>query len=251
MVHKPVSGTRVTLRFAGESLEGFAGCNRYGATYSLQGSKFKIPKISSTAEGCLSPEGIMDQEETYLNILSGVDKIELADRNTLEMQNSARNAVLVFRREIQLSMNPSDLDGTAWALRALEGNTPLQGTPPTLSFKAGTISGSTGCRTFTATYNADGDNLQLLTLNMNEISCVKPEPYREQENQLLDRLDDLSKYKILTRTAGFNDLPGRNADIWIPARVKRSKALKVSPGYWIVFRKMGQSPHPFPALRST
>ena len=106
----------------------------------------------------------MDQEGTYLNILSGVDKIKLADRNTLEMQNTARNAVLVFRRELQLNMNPSDLDGTNWALQTLEGNAVLQGTPPTLSFKAGKLSGSTGCRTFTATYSADGDNLQLLTL---------------------------------------------------------------------------------------
>ena len=215
-------GTRVTLRFTAETLEGFAGCNRYGATYSLKGSQFKIPEISSTAEGCLAPEGIMDQEETYLNILSGVDKIKLADRNTLEMQNTARDSVLIFRRELQLNMNPTDLDGTAWALRALEGNAPLQGTPPTLSFRAGTINGSTGCRTFTATYNADGDNLQILTLSMNEIACLKPEPYREQENRLLDRFDDFSKYKLSLEqlelmtfqgeTLVFGSLPGETVE---------------------------------------
>ena len=192
----PLSGTRITLRFAAGSLEGFAGCNRYGASYTLKGNKFKIPEISSTAEGCLSPEGVLEQETTYLNILSGVDKIRFADRNTLEMENTARGAALVFRRELQLNMNPADLDGTTWVLRALAGNPPLPGTPPTLHFKKDVIRGSTGCRTFTATYEAGGDHLQLLTLRMNEIGCVKPEPFQQQENQLLERLDDLAKYKI-------------------------------------------------------
>lgn len=197
---EPISGTRVTLGFTAGTLEGFAGCNRYAASYTLKSGKFNIPEISSTAEGCLTPQGVLDQEAAYLNILSGVDQIKLADRNTLEMRNTARDAVLVFRRELQLEIDPADLEGTSWALRSLAGNPPLKGTSPTLQFKNGTIHGTAGCRTFTASYQAGADHLQLLMLEMNEIGCLKPEPFRDQENQLLDRLDDLYKYGLSGET---------------------------------------------------
>ncbi len=213
-----IAGSRITLDFSADTLKGYAGCNSYGGAYSLQGNKFKIPEISSTTEDCASPEGVLDQEKAYLNILSGVDKVRFPDRNTLEMQNTARDEVLVFQRELQLSMNPSQLEGTSWALRSLDGEAMLPGTSPILSFKTDAINGSTGCRTFAATYHADGDNLQLLTLDMNEIACAKPEPYQEQENRVLDRLDDISKYQVTAEqlelitvqgdTMTYGSLPG-------------------------------------------
>jgi heat shock protein HslJ len=68
-------GTAITLQFQGGQFAGFAGCNSYRGSYSVtqneDGSNaITLTGITNTAMSC--PANIMQQEQTYLSMLSGV-----------------------------------------------------------------------------------------------------------------------------------------------------------------------------------
>jgi len=79
----PVSGTTITLQFVGGNVGGSAGCNSYGGPYSLEGDTLTLGPLVRTEMFCPG-EGLMEQEDRYLDILSSVTHLELeADRLTL------------------------------------------------------------------------------------------------------------------------------------------------------------------------
>jgi heat shock protein HslJ len=94
----PIPGTQLSLRFEGDQIEGRAGCNHYGGGYSLDDDgAFRVSDMFMTEMACLEPEGVMDQESTYLQVLGLAAKASQAgDRLTLE--DSGGEPVLVFQR---------------------------------------------------------------------------------------------------------------------------------------------------------
>jgi heat shock protein HslJ len=66
-----ILGTEITAAFAGGTLSGSAGCNRYTASYTVtEGSNaITIGPPASTRAFCAEPPGIMDQEAAYLAAL--------------------------------------------------------------------------------------------------------------------------------------------------------------------------------------
>jgi heat shock protein HslJ len=67
-----VEGTEITLAFEGGTVSGSAGCNDYGAAYTLDGTSLEFGDIAATEKACLTPEGVMDQEQRYLGALEDV-----------------------------------------------------------------------------------------------------------------------------------------------------------------------------------
>jgi len=68
-----IAGTTVTAVFGEDGkVTGSAGCNRYFASYNVSGMSLSIDQIGSTKMSCTTPDGIMNQEITYLNILGDV-----------------------------------------------------------------------------------------------------------------------------------------------------------------------------------
>ncbi len=67
-----VEGTEITIAFEGGTASGSAGCNDYGAAYTLDGTSLEFGDIAATEKACLTPEGIMEQEQRYLIVLKGV-----------------------------------------------------------------------------------------------------------------------------------------------------------------------------------
>ncbi len=65
-------GTEITAVFEGDAAHGSAGCNSYSATYSTDDSSLALEGITFTEMGCLSPEGVMEQEQRYLGMLRDV-----------------------------------------------------------------------------------------------------------------------------------------------------------------------------------
>jgi heat shock protein HslJ len=82
-----IAGTRITAEFtAAGNLTGTAGCNEYFATYQAEGATITIGPIGSTKMNCITPAGIMNQEQTYLGLLGDAagfriegDRLELTD----------------------------------------------------------------------------------------------------------------------------------------------------------------------------
>jgi len=68
-----LSGTALTLAFAPEGrVAGSAGCNRFFATYDLDGAKLSFGSPAATRMLCGKPEGVMDQEQRFLAALATV-----------------------------------------------------------------------------------------------------------------------------------------------------------------------------------
>ncbi|MBN1370106.1 MAG: META domain-containing protein [Dehalococcoidaceae bacterium] len=91
-----IPGTRITLTFDPDltSGSGSAGCNSYGAHVLVEGSKITFSEIYQTEMYCLDPAGIMDQENSYLELLGAAKTYSLGTDNLTIYCDNAQ--VLVF-----------------------------------------------------------------------------------------------------------------------------------------------------------
>lgn len=90
-----IEGTQIMLSFGEGSLEGSAGCNTYGGSYTATEDSLRLSDLYWTEMGCLEPEGILDQEMAYLNALNTVDSYRV-DADRLELYDEAGTQILVF-----------------------------------------------------------------------------------------------------------------------------------------------------------
>ncbi len=76
-----LAGTEITAMFdsAEGHVTGSAGCNSYLAHYEASGNKLSLSDIASTDMACGAPEGIMEQEQEYLTLLSDTATFQVED----------------------------------------------------------------------------------------------------------------------------------------------------------------------------
>lgn len=84
----------ITLAFQEGELSGFAGCNTYTGTYTVNGSDLSIGSLQATQQAC-SPE-LMAQEQLYLAGLANAFRFTLADRQLTIYTGSASLPVLLI-----------------------------------------------------------------------------------------------------------------------------------------------------------
>lgn len=65
-----LAGSTITAQFVAGLLSGSAGCNRYFANYEIADSQLNLGTTGSTRMLCQEPNGIMEQEIAYLELLS-------------------------------------------------------------------------------------------------------------------------------------------------------------------------------------
>ena len=77
-----------TAVFSNGKISGNAGCNQFTAAYEITGDLIAIGRAMTTRKHCAEPDGIMEQEQEYLQALARVhvyilkpDRLELRDRN--------------------------------------------------------------------------------------------------------------------------------------------------------------------------
>jgi heat shock protein HslJ len=70
-----IEDTEVTIRFEKGTgdFSGSAGCNQYGGSYEVNSDNLSVESIYSTEKYC-EAEGVMDQEQAYLAILTEAEK---------------------------------------------------------------------------------------------------------------------------------------------------------------------------------
>ncbi len=88
-------GTQITATFEDGQVGGSSGCNTYGGSYEVKGESISVAKIFMTEMACLDPEGVMEQEQTYLEYLSGVTTFRVSE-GQLQMTRPD-GETLVFR----------------------------------------------------------------------------------------------------------------------------------------------------------
>ena len=63
--------TNISLKISDPQFSGYGGCNDYGGQYELAASTgVEFREIEMTAQACVSPAGVLDQEIAYLNALT-------------------------------------------------------------------------------------------------------------------------------------------------------------------------------------
>lgn len=88
--------TRITLSFA-DKVTGNAGCNYYEAEYTATGGTLVIPEVVRTAMDCPVPEGILEQENAYVEALYSAASYQIVE-DQLEIANEVGETTLVFTR---------------------------------------------------------------------------------------------------------------------------------------------------------
>jgi len=93
----------------------------------------------------------------------------------------------------------SSFEDIPWALVSPEG--------PSATFTAGTVTGSTGCNRFTASYTQDGDALAIGTVATTKMGC--PPPADGVERAYLAALDRVASWRRVHDELALADADGR------------------------------------------
>lgn len=80
-----LNGTELTMEFSADGrVAGSAGCNRYTGSFSQDGKELGFGPTAATRRMCVEPEGVMEQEQQFLEALETVatarqeaDRLEL------------------------------------------------------------------------------------------------------------------------------------------------------------------------------
>jgi peptidyl-Lys metalloendopeptidase len=91
----PIEGREVTLRFGDTSIEGSGGCNTYGGTYAASADSLSLSDLYWTEMACMEPEGIMAQEQAYLQALNAAAGYRV-EHDRLELYDEAGTQILAF-----------------------------------------------------------------------------------------------------------------------------------------------------------
>jgi heat shock protein HslJ len=180
-----VADARITIAIDGSEIGGTAACNLYGGTIEQDGSQITIGALTTTEMACAEP--VMESEAAYLGALTGVTT---ATRDGDNLVLSGPGVELVF---ILLPPVPTaELVGTPWTLDSLisgDAVSSVAGEPALLELREdGTLSGSTGCRSFSGSYEIAGDEVRVTGLATTTQAC--PEELAAQDDQVLAVVGD-------------------------------------------------------------
>lgn len=147
-----------TLTFGADGrASGSTGCNRFTATWSQDGDSLAIQVGAVTQAACLSPELAL-QEQAILALLPQTSLAEVLE-GELRLKDSAGSTLLDYIAGLD------GLANTSWSATGVNNQTGgVESTALTSSVTAvfaadGTMSGSTGCRDYTAFWDADADSI--------------------------------------------------------------------------------------------
>jgi heat shock protein HslJ len=90
-----IEDTQITLNFEEASIEGSAGCNTYGGSYTASDDSFRLSGVYATEMACMEPRGIMEQEQAYLSALNAAARYGV-DGDRLEVYDEGGAQILLF-----------------------------------------------------------------------------------------------------------------------------------------------------------
>lgn len=179
---------------------GSAGCNHYTASYTVDGDKLAIGMIATTQMACPPPLAVVERE--YLAALGKVAMWEM-DGDQLVLSDEDGNELLRY------AMASVEGDYEATAVRTVKAfESVIPGTTITATFAGGTVKGSGGCNTYTATYTVDRGTIHIGPVAATKKVCPEPEGVMAQEAAYFAALEAADHY----RTDGPNELALKAAD---------------------------------------
>lgn len=187
----------MTLNFSDDMISGSDGCNTFNGGYSIENGMLSIDEnLALTAMACPDVDDEMSQQ--YLDALVSAGELTLSG-DDLIIQTA--NGALIFGRDDDAdSMTDPAVDtienqivDTNWKLESIDG---VEATDDmTLSFGAGTISGSDGCNTFNGEYTIENGML-VIGDNMAVTAMACPDMDGAMAQQYLDALMSAGEFTL-------------------------------------------------------
>lgn len=195
-----IAGREPTMDFATGELNGSAGCNSYFGSYtsSTDGS-LDVSDLGNTDMYC-TEEDIRDQEQAFLEALSGADKYEVVG-GKLRITGAGKVLLLGESEEAPSPVEQPLLKNTSWVLDAYGRPGRLRpaiaGKEPTMDFSTSEVNGSAGCNSYFGSYTSDtGGSLEISDIGSTTMYCME-EDVRDQEQAFLDALAGADTYEVV------------------------------------------------------
>ena len=175
--------------FSNGTVAGSTGCNRFSASYTLDGDALEIGRVASTQMACAPPADKVERE--YLAALDQVagwrragDELVLSDADGKELLRFGEPSV----RGAWVATMFLQRDAVA---------SPLPGTKVTAEFGPdGTLTGSAGCNAYHAKYTATHGTIEIRGPAATKKACVDPAGVMEQEQAYLSALPLAASYSV-------------------------------------------------------
>lgn len=173
---------RPTLSFAKDgTVAGSASCNHYSGPYRIDGDRITIGDLASTLMLCDGEVGA--QETAFLGALRAGQTWRITEAGDLEIGGVGS---IVAGPGVAEGPPPSEaglgLDGTTWSLAEMGDTADFARIVPTIDFGAdGSVSGFSGCNTFSGTFTTDGETIALGPLATTKMGCERPASAVETE----------------------------------------------------------------------
>jgi heat shock protein HslJ len=201
-----LADSEVTAEFGPDGqMAGSGGCNRYFASYTVDGSNLTIGQAGSTMMAC-EPVEVMEQEAQFLAALGSVATWQI-DGDTLTISNADGAPLMTFQ-----ASQPASLTGGTWSATGYNNGREavvslVADTTITANFtEDGQLNGSAGCNNFMTSYTLDGQNITIQPAATTRKMCPG-EGVMEQEAQFLAALTTAATWSI-----SGNELELRTAD---------------------------------------
>jgi len=176
------AGTAPSLDFlAGGQFSSTTGCNVLNGTYEQSGEDLTMTPGPMTNRACVDPTATTQEEL----IVAAFPKVAIADRaaDGLTLRDGEGTTLLVY------SPVSKELAGTSWTVTGVNnGRDAVQGTSLTeaLTLEFGTdstVSGNSGCNTFTGTYTQEGEDIAITDVGSTMMACEEAVATLEQQYQ--------------------------------------------------------------------
>jgi heat shock protein HslJ len=181
-----------SVSFEAGRAAGSTGCNRYTASYAVDGNMLELGQIASTRMACPPPAD--EVERVYLAALARVTAWR-SENGDLALLDADEVELLRYRVATPV--------GSWHATGLLQGGaftTLLVGTEITASFvETGSLSGSAGCNTYAATYTTDRGAIEIGKPAATRKACAEPEGIMEQQAAYLEALPTAVRYQVAGR----------------------------------------------------
>lgn len=179
----------LTMSFGEDRVWGSSGCNSFSGPCRL-GDPVAIGPLAGTMMFCMAPDGVMEQERHFLDLLQSADVVGIEQDELVLTQGET-----VLIRAVPLVVG---LEGT-WSLLFHNNGTALVSTlldtEVTATFEAGSVRGRSGCNRYTGSYESGEDSLTVSPLATTRMMC--PEPgVMEQERSYLSLLSSATTFRI-------------------------------------------------------
>lgn len=186
-----LQGTILTLAYDGERIAGSAGCNNYMGPAIIE-EEVRIGPLVTTLMMCAEPEGIMQQETRFLELLQQTDSFQ-SDGDLLQLARGERVLAVMIPAPIEL--------GGSWSLVAYssgsEALVPLIAhTEITALFAEGRLRGHSGCNRYMTSFESEGQSLHISPPAGTRMICQLPDGLMAQEARFLELLPTTASYSV-------------------------------------------------------